>query len=269
MIPFEFIRNTDEVLGSGRFGVCKKGYLQGTAVCLKYMNCKNKADEQKLVHREACVLSRLSHPSVCYLHGIQMEGDQCTSLVMSLYVIDDIVVTVHDLLSSDSPNASSNALLQSLCSSLHIQRWIVIFCQVADGIAYIHARGIIHRDLKTDNIVFYKNAGTPYPVIVDFGKAQTATTTQKYRLSEEQKQMYRAHHSHIAPDLIDGSSKPSYCSDMFSFGHVMKSVVCYFPLPASQLPRKFVAIVKKCLLYHSLDRPCAKTVYRELQLLAV
>ena len=145
-IPVELIVHTDEILGSGRFGTCKKGFMQGTPVILKYMDCYNQSVEKKLIHREACVLSQLSHPSICFLHGIQVEDDKCTSLVMSLYVIDGVVVTVHDLVSFkfDSSNAtlvSNSTLLHSICSSLLTQTWITVFCQITDGIAYIHGKG--------------------------------------------------------------------------------------------------------------------------------
>ena len=98
---------------------------------------------------------------------------------------------------------------------------------------------------------------------MDYGKAQIASASRKYNLTEEQKEMYRTHHSHIAPELIDGSSKPSYSSDMFSFGRIFKSVMHYFPLPATELPKEIVTIVKKCLCYNPLKRPSAKTVFRE------
>ena len=131
-IPVELIVHTDEILGSGRFGTCKKGFMQGTPVCLKYMDCYDQSVEQKLIHREACVLSQLSHPSICFLHGIQVEDDKCTSLVMSLYVIDGVVVTVHDLISFKFD--SSNATLVSNSTLLHSIMFIASYSNLDNSL---------------------------------------------------------------------------------------------------------------------------------------
>lgn len=58
---------------------------------------------------------------------------------------------------------------------------------------------------------------------------------KKYTLSEEQKTFYHIHQRHTAPDLIDGTNKPSCSSDMFSFGRIFKSCVffSYSYCPAS------------------------------------
>ena len=91
-IPFELIVTTDEVLGSGQFAVCKKGFLQGMPVCLKYMNSSNETLKQNLVCKEASALSQLSHPNVCFVHGIQTKQENYISLVMSFYDVHGFVV---------------------------------------------------------------------------------------------------------------------------------------------------------------------------------
>jgi len=228
-IPFELIVTTDEVLGSGQFAVCKKGFLQGMPVCLKYMNSSNETLKQNLVCKETSALSQLSHPNVCFVHGIQTKQENYISLFMSLYDVHGFVVTIHDLISFDASNAavdsknltttfdSKNVLLSSLRLSLDSQAWILVLTKIVDCIAYIHRKSIIHQDLKTDNIVFYQQLGTLQPIIVDFGKAKPVAASRKYALSEEQKIFHRTHHRHIAPVVIDGVSKPSCSSDMFSF----------------------------------------------------
>ena len=74
--------------------------------------------------------------------------------------------------------------------------------KIMDGLQYIHNNGLLHRDLKTDNVVFYVQSGTTLlPVKVDFGKCEFAINSTKYTLTEAEKEEYRRKHKHIAPDL--------------------------------------------------------------------
>lgn len=65
--------------------------------------------------------------------------------------------------------------------------WFAILKQIADGLLCIPGLGILHRDLKTDNVVLYSCQDTICSVIVDFGKSQYMATTKKYTLSESEK----------------------------------------------------------------------------------
>lgn len=47
-----------------------------------------------------------------------------------------------------------------------VNRTISIACQIAKGMGYLHAKGIVHRDLKTRNIFVEANSRV---VIGDFG----------------------------------------------------------------------------------------------------
>lgn len=156
--------------------------FQGTPVCMKYIIGSNKLLEKNLLATEACILSQLCHRSVCFLHGVHTTQNKCSSLVMSIYMGQEFVVTVHDLLSfvaSETLQDSMDALMSSLCS-IETQAWIFIFRQIAEGTAYIHSKSVIHRDLKTDNIVFYQQVKILHPVIIDFGKVQLITTCKTY-----------------------------------------------------------------------------------------
>mmetsp|Transcript_2278 Transcript_2278/g.2217 ORF Transcript_2278/g.2217 Transcript_2278/m.2217 type:complete len:187 (-) Transcript_2278:208-768(-) len=44
-----------------------------------------------------------------------------------------------------------------------------IFKQIAQGIQYIHSLGIVHRDIKLENIMMSSNEESAYAKIVDFG----------------------------------------------------------------------------------------------------
>lgn len=57
--------------------------------------------------------------------------------------------------------------------------------------------------------------------MIDFGKACFATQGKYYKLSEEEKDIYKNEHSHVAPDLRDGVISQSKASDVYAIGQLI------------------------------------------------
>lgn len=259
LIPPENIRqlppsllqvNKTEVLGEGSFGTCFQGYIQGNPVCLKHL----KESKKEHIIREASILSSLSHHAIlCFLHGIQVE-EEPYYLVTNIYLINGYSITIYDFICLTSPNTSSKKdIVQTLNSELLAIDWCIIMSDIAEGLKYIHSKHIIHRDLKSNNVVLHKQHTTLKPVLIDFGKGLQTPTSMKYNLTEIEKQQYREQHKHIAPDLIDGISVPSSSSDMFSFGRIFKSIICYLKFDQQSFHALTLTMVKKCLKYSASE----------------
>lgn len=71
-IPHEIIQELpqNEVIGEGRFGTCTKVFLHGTIVCAKIVHTPSCRAKAAIVH-EAAILSKVRHPNICFLMGIQ------------------------------------------------------------------------------------------------------------------------------------------------------------------------------------------------------
>ncbi|XP_065892634.1 tyrosine-protein kinase CSK-like isoform X2 [Dysidea avara] len=253
--PYDLIKKTDEILGSGRFGDCTVGYFQGRKVCIKtYHDQYSSQQSLRMIIKEANHLARLSHGYVCYLQGVQVDR-QPYYLVTNLYEINGESITIHDLLQNKEKSTVKELLLLVTAKS-----WLDIFYKIAEGLKYLHHHNIIHRDLKTDNVVFYTDSGIQVPVIVDFGKCQHVSRTQKYSLTKHQQEEYRSKHQHIAPDLIDGTNRPSPKSDIYSYGRMFRTVVVNYPISRKSISPAIIELIKSCVKYESSKRPCLENI---------
>lgn len=48
----------------------------------------------------------------------------------------------------------------------------VLSKKIGQGINYLHESGIVHRDIKLENILIDEKLGVPTPIITDFGFAK-------------------------------------------------------------------------------------------------
>ena len=139
--------------------------------------------------REAQISASLNHPSIVHVHDL-IEGDTEDVLVME-YV--------------DGPN-----LRQYLeQSDLSVEDRMELAAQIAAGLAEAHRNGIVHRDLKTENVLI---SPTGRAKITDFGIALQSGKPQPQqngRISGT----YRA----MSPEQAMGQEL-DFRSDLFSFG---------------------------------------------------
>jgi serine/threonine protein kinase len=72
-----------------------------------------------------------------------------------------------------------------MCSSKKVSQQEVVFLlqallrELLDAVAHMHAHGIVHRDLKLENLVFGKSGDVSTVTIVDFGLAKAALARER------------------------------------------------------------------------------------------
>ncbi len=120
-------------------------------VAVKVLPSRLLGDEgaQKRFAREARILATLSHPNILAIYDFVSEGDQ--------YCV------VAELLEGETLRSRlSGGILQW-------RRATEIGVRVAEGLAAAHARGVIHRDLKPDNVFLTSDGRVK---VLDFGLAR-------------------------------------------------------------------------------------------------
>lgn len=141
-----------EKLGEGGMGVVYKA--QDTKldrlVALKFLPSHLSASENDKGRflREAKAAASLNHPNICTIHGIEESGDE-------LFIVMEFVdgKTLHEL-KTQAPEIDT------------VLSWAM---QIADALREAHSKGIVHRDIKCENIMV---AGDGRIKVMDFGLAK-------------------------------------------------------------------------------------------------
>ena len=172
------------------------------------------AESRERFLREARTAAGLSHPHIVPIHRVG-EADGFVYFVMS-YVEGE---TLGDRLRRDGPLAPADATR--------------VLREVAWALAYAHGRGIVHRDVKPDNILL--EAGTGRALVTDFGIAHgtgSVTSTDPGKIMGTANFMSP---EQAAGEPIDGRS------DMYALGVVgYLAVSGRLPFEASNLPALLV-----------------------------
>jgi serine/threonine protein kinase len=156
------------------------------------------------VIREIVVMRQVDHPNLLKLEEIYIQPKHHFK---EIYIITELMET--DL-------ASVIKTRQELDTS----QIRLIFYQLASGLSYLHAMGVIHRDLKPRNILLNGNCDVK---ICDFGLAT-------HFPAHEPKTAYICTRWYRAPELLLGNQHYDTKIDVFSTGCILAEMVGSMPL---------------------------------------
>jgi serine/threonine-protein kinase len=128
-------------IARGGIGVVLKGRDRnlGRSVALKVLRAEHVGNEE-VVRRfieEAQIGGQLQHPGIVPVFGMGLEGKGRPFFAMKLV-----------------KGQTLSALLEDRKSPAdRLRRFVAVFEQVAQTMAYAHARGVVHRDLKPSNVM--------------------------------------------------------------------------------------------------------------------
>ncbi len=246
----------ESTVGHGAMGVVYKAKdpLIGRTVAIKTVTLSGLLSQEQLEEfkvrffREAQAAGVLHHPNIVTIHDV---GEQDGMPFMAMEFVDGVSL--------------SRRIKEE--GRIPAQEAVLLVRQVALGLAFAHERGIVHRDIKPDNILL--DSATGRAVIADFGVAHV-TSSELTRTGEVLGTPYFMSPEQVLGNPLDGRS------DLFSLGVVLYlmltgkrpfrgdtvSSVCYHivhgqaePLPPDPgIPPGLAAVLDRALAKSADDR---------------
>ncbi|MDP3561185.1 MAG: protein kinase [Legionellaceae bacterium] len=143
---------TGKILGEGKFGVVKEGFLQGIPIACKEIAFSD-SDDEKIFMNEIKIQHNLKHENIVKFLDWYIEKNSYGIMILELMCLN-----LYELM------YVQNIFWDELTQTRIIK-------EVAAGLAYLHGKNILHRDIKPENILLN---GQHTAKISDFGfSAQT------------------------------------------------------------------------------------------------
>ncbi|HKF36228.1 MAG TPA: serine/threonine-protein kinase, partial [Ktedonobacteraceae bacterium] len=128
-----------------------------------------------------------------------------------------------------------------------------LFVPLVQAVAYIHLRGVIHRDLKPTNILLDEEDGQIYVRLIDFGIASFQGNTASPPLTTAGNEIGTI--AYMAPERLSGVVAPS--NDIFSLGVILYQLLTgNYPIgqQSLNLPEPLEYVVRRCIAIRPEDR---------------
>jgi serine/threonine protein kinase len=160
-------------------------------------------DHAECIRREAAILKRLKHPLILELREHIPEADDCNSAIVTEFVGNGSLA--NHLPPAESPLTDVNKITK-------------IIVGIALAMRYLHSRGVIHRDLKPDNILLDWDWNVR---IADFGHSISPDKPKILSLGNPNafSNGPSCNSRYLAPECYDNRYFPE--SDVFSFGLIV------------------------------------------------
>jgi serine/threonine protein kinase len=158
--------------------------------------------------REATMASRLHHPNIVRIFDIGESPDGLVFLVM------DFVAgpTLDTRIRGQGPIPATEALRLTRA--------------IAEGLEHAHAHGLVHRDLKTPNVILQKDREHDRPMITDFGVAMVKNAPADDRLTGDG--LCVGTPGWMSPEQATGQVV-DHRSDLFNLGLLLYEMVAGVP----------------------------------------
>ncbi|KAL7070169.1 hypothetical protein ACQ4LE_010580 [Meloidogyne hapla] len=213
------------ILGRGNFAQVRMAYheIANAKVAMKIVD-KRSLDAENLakIEREIKILQKLNHPFIVKLYEVIRTNRY-------LYIVTEYVSNgeLFDMLMDGGRQ-----------TEVESRR---IFQQIVSAVVYCHANGIVHRDLKAENLLLDKKGNIK---IIDFGFSN-------YQQPSQLLSTWCGSPPYAAPELLLAQEYDGRLSDVWSLGVILYILVTAgFPFPGDSVEK-----LKRAVLSDHLKIP--------------
>ena len=166
--------------------------------------------------REIRIVAQLSHPHILPLHD-SGEADGLLFYVM--------------------PFVDGESLREKLQrdGAFTVHETVRILREVADALAYAHGRGIVHRDIKPDNVMLSRR----HAIVTDFGVAKAVSEASDRQLTTVGVALGTP--AYMSPEQATGEDDIDHRSDIYSLGALGYEMLAGAPPFGGPTPQAVVA----------------------------
>lgn len=192
-------------LGEGTYSKVKiatwvrPGEKAGIKVALKIINKKTAPSDfkEKFLPRELEIIEKIDHPNIIRRYeSFDLGGKVYICLEWAGH--GDLLQ--HVRLKGPLKDPESSKYFREMCA----------------GVEYLHKNGIVHRDLKCENVLLSKRNSAK---IADFGFARTIGPLEKSKT-------YCGSAAYAAPELLQGMPYKGVIADVWSLGVILYIMCC-------------------------------------------
>jgi eukaryotic-like serine/threonine-protein kinase len=244
------------LIGDGGMGVVYEARHEvlGTAVALKFLHAEL-ARRPGLASRfvqEAKVSASIQSPHVTRVTDVDSTAEGLPYMVMELLV------------------GESLQQLLDRRRKLPADQAVDFAVQIASGLEAAHALGVVHRDLKPDNVFITPSPGGPLLKLLDFGIAKLRESSE-YKKGLTRPGAIMGTPEYMAPEQLYAADRVDHRADIYSLGVLLYEMLTG-ERPANgddaqQIVGQVIAGKVKPITEHDPSFPdaLAKAVHRALQ----
>ncbi|KAI5683464.1 hypothetical protein M9H77_04692 [Catharanthus roseus] len=233
------------VIARGTFGTVHRGVYDGQDVAVKLLDWGEEghrteaeiASLRAAFTQEVAVWHKLDHPNVTKFIGATMGSSDLNIQTENGHIgmPSNICCVVVEYLPG---GALKNYLIKNRRKKLAFKVVVQMALDLARGLSYLHSQKIVHRDVKTENMLLDKARTVK---IADFGVARVEASNPNDMTGETGTLGY------MAPEVLNGNPYNRKC-DVYSFGICLWEIYCCdMPYPDLSFSEVTSAVVRQNL----------------------
>lgn len=245
----------DKKLGSGSFGQIYLGRWRGQVAVIKSIEGTFTETEEAQFVREVQIMSQCRDKHITQFYGASLESQGRACLLMEYM--------------------EQGSLYQVLEKPLPPPLQKQIALEIALGLQYLHGHDVLHRDLKSANVLV--NADN-HAKLSDFGLSHTKAASVKTTLQKSEAVQW------LAPECFTRGGVYTAQSDIYSYGVILWELVTgkrpYADVPESRIPERtvrgtrdslesisepYVSLIQQCWSIEPAKRPKLTQIIQTLQ----